>query len=128
MLESLMKSTVMLSPGWLALKDWASALRARSEGPVPPLVVSAQMVRFAVAAAEELPLAAEVALLELEELLELVELLELLLHAAAPVATAAASATAASARLLLRIGCLLDGGYGRKRFRKFSNTFDVSPS
>jgi hypothetical protein len=100
MLESLMKSTVMLSPGWLALKDWASALRARSEGPVPPLVVSAQMVRFAVAAAEELPLAAEVALLEP---LELVGLLELLLHAAAPVATAAASATAASARLLLRI-------------------------
>src|SRR6185437_4960348 len=116
MLASLMKSTVMLSPGWAALKDWASALRARSWGLAPPVVVSAQMVRFAVAAAEELPLAAEVALLEL---LELVVLLELLLHAAAPVATAAASATAASARLLLRIGCLLNGVMGARGFESF---------
>jgi hypothetical protein len=77
-----------------------------------------------VAAAEELPLATEGALLEP---LELVVLLELL-HAAAPVATVAASATAASARLLLRIGSLLDGVMGARRFRKFSNTFDVPPS
>src|SRR5215472_9535526 len=100
MLASLMKLTVMLSPGWLELKDWASALSARSDGPVPPLVVSAQMVRFAVAAAEAPPLAAVVALLEPLELGVLLELL----HAAAAVATAAVRATAASARLLLRIG------------------------
>ncbi len=86
---------------------------------MPPLVVSAQMVRFAVAAAEELPLAAGVALLAL---LELLELLELLLHAAAPVATAAASATAASARLLLRM-VVSWMGLGRKTLSKVFEYF-----
>jgi hypothetical protein len=86
------------------------------------------MVRFAVAAAEELLLAAPDAEGEELALVELLGvLLELpLLHAAAPVATVTASATAPSARLLRMV--VSWGLCGSRHFRKFSNTFDVPPS